>query len=194
MAVNFDELPNSNPNNIPDAGYYLFQITKAEMRKPKTDLTKPEYASLTLALTNAKGRHCGNLFEMLTESTYPALMFKMKRFCEAVGLDLHGSVELRDICRAVTPRTDPVTHKTTGRTGVVEIEQVADKQRPGEFRAQVKLFGSECYWPASEFASLIGASGAAPDPANEDVPFDFSDDEDADIPTNPASEPGDSEY
>ena len=40
MAINFNSLPNTRPNQLPEPGKYYATIEKAEMTKPK-DPTRP---------------------------------------------------------------------------------------------------------------------------------------------------------
>lgn len=179
MAVNFDKLPDSNPTDLLPAGYYQFTVAKAEMKQPK-DLQKPPYLNVTLALTNAAGARCGTFFDIFTESTAAAVMYKLNRFCKAMKLNLTGNVELKDIAKVIP-----------GKPGVVEIEQREDKNAPGgpAMRNQVKLFGSECYWAPEAWKDLVaGAAGTVAAAPAEDVPFNFSD-EDA-----PPAAPVNNEY
>lgn len=182
MSVNFDKLPDKNPTNVPAAGFYKFTVIKAEMKKGK-DLTKPEYLNTTLSLTDITGKKHGNIFDGQYESEAQAMQFKLKRFVRACGVELHGDIELRDIAKVVA-----------NRSGVLELENVPDNRDPSKTRAQVRVFGSDCYWLLSEFASLV--AGAAPDTSTPDADeaFVFSDD-DAPVPAAADSQnTGVSEY
>lgn len=167
MALDFTKAPTTNPFSLVAPGYYRFVISEAVMRPNKTDATKPPYLNLTLQLTNARGAKAGNVFEIITESSAPAPMFKLGRLVAAVGLDLttNASLELKSLGKMLQ-----------GRAGVCEIEHSVDKKNPdAQPRAQVKLFGSDCYWPLSEFDRLV--AGAATDdttaPASEaPMPWD----------------------
>lgn len=171
MAIQMDKVPDANPFSLPAEGYYKFTVTKAEMKQGK-DPAKPPYLNMTLSLVNAAGQKCGNLFDMLTESDKPAILFKIGQFIKAVGVNLGASFELKDLAKVIP-----------GRHGVVEIEHRKDKDQQGRevIRAQVKLFGSECYWPIGAFEELV--QGAAP-AAVEESPFEFSDE---DTPVPPAT-------
>ena len=176
MAIDFDRLPTSSPGGaMPDAGYHRFEIANAEMRMAKNALpgAKP-YLNLTLHLFDADGNRSGTLFDRLTESTSEYIRFKIKRLILAVGLDLKGSVELKDLAKLLPKRR-----------GMLEVEHSKDKNNPERAQAQVRLFGSDCYWAESEFESLTGkpakSSAQTAAPADEDVPFDF-DPADSDVP------------
>lgn len=163
--MNFDKAPSTNPFTLPAPGFYKFTVVKAEMKQPKA-AGKPMYLNLTLSLINAQGVRCGNIFDMITESTDERVLYKANRFIKATGLNLQGDVPLNAIAKMVV-----------NRSGVVEVENREDKNAPNGpvMRAQPRLFGSECFWPESEFATLVGGSVTAgtPDAAQSDVPFDF---------------------
>lgn len=176
MAINFSHLPQTNPFALPAAGIHKFVITKAEMKQPK-DTTKPPYLNMTLALTALTGQKLGNVFDKLYESSAPALLFKLQRFARALELPLEGEVELKDLCKLVV-----------NRGGLVEIEHVQDsryKDDPTKQQAQVKLYGSECYWRKDELPELTPSQDAAP-VEGPDVPFDF-DSADGDVPAAASS-------
>jgi len=181
VAVNFDALPSSNPTSIPGVGFYKFTVLKAEVKQGK-DTSKPPYLNLTYSLQDIKGKKCGNFFDMLFDSDAPAPSYKLKRFVLGIGLDLHGSMELRDLAKIVI-----------GRSGVLEIEHKPDDRDPNTMRAAVRLFGSDCFWPLSEFASLAGDTAPSQATPDADAAFTFSDD-DAPVPPAPAAAPADSEY
>lgn len=176
MAIQMDKVPDANPFSLPAEGFYKFTVVKAEMKAPK-DLAKPNYLNLTLSLVNANGQKCGNLFDILSESDKPAILFKIGQFIKAIGVNLGASFELKDLAKVVP-----------GRTGVVEVEHTKQKDQSGKeiVRAQVRLFGSECYWPISAWDELITGSAPAA-AAAADVPFNFSD-EDAPVPPAPTAD------
>ena len=170
MSVNFDKLPDKNPGGATAApGFYKFTVTKAEMRQPK-DLTKPPYLSMTYGLNDITGKKYGNMFDSQYDSPAEIMQFKLQRFANAIGLKLKGSVDLKDLAKLVV-----------NRSGVVEVENVPNYKDATRMDASTRLFGSDCYWPLSEFATLV--SGAAPDMStpDADAAFEFSDD-DAPVP------------
>lgn len=165
MALDFTKAPTTNPFALIPKGYFIFTVSNAEMRSGK-DTTKPPYLNVTFSLTDAQGAKVGNLFDIFTESEQPAALYKLQRFLTAVGLDLSQSksIELRDIAKMIL-----------GRKGVLEVEHTTQKDRPEQGpRAQVKLFGSECFWPLDQFASLIAGTASAQATAPADVPWDDS--------------------
>ena len=178
MAISMDKVPDSNPFSLPDEGFYKFTVIKAEMKQGQ-DLAKPPYLNLTLSLVNAAGQKCGNLFDMLSESDKPAILYKIGQFMKAVKVNLGPVVELKNLAKVIP-----------GKQGVLEVEHRKDKDRNDReiVRAQVKLFGSECYWPLESWDELITGSATEETPvAAGDVPFNFSD-EDAPVPPAPTSE------
>lgn len=173
MAINFKKLPSDTPYSIPPAGYYLATISKAEMRTP-TDPSKSDYLSLTMALYNAKGEKAGTLFDGQYESDAAAIQYKLQRFITALKLTTLEVFELKDLIKLVV-----------GQQIVVEVENVTDnrdKDLPAEnrrIRAQVRLFGSDIYWPPEEFKNLVSETTTA----EAEVPFTF-DAADGDIPAD----------
>ena len=167
MAINFNTLPKENPFSIPASGYYKFKVTKAEMKTPGEQAKNQKaYLSMTLALTDPAGVKAGNVFDALRESDQQVQLFKLGRFIEAVGLHLTGNVELRDLAKLVV-----------NKEGICEIENsedFRDKDKPVHERrrqAQVKIFGSDAYWPLTEWETLVpDAAAAAVD--NGGVPWD----------------------
>lgn len=168
MAINLDSIPDTNPGgSMPPVGFHRFVIDTAEMRTAKNAVPgAPQYLNLSLQLFDGAGVRTGTLFDRFTESTNENLRYKLKRLLIATGLDLKGSVELKDLAKLLPKRR-----------GVLEVEHRKDKQDPTRVQAQVRLFGSDCYWPESEYESLTGAAISTPAqtaaPADGDVPFDF---------------------
>jgi len=165
MAINFSNIPTTNPFITPPPGIYKFTVTKAEMKAAK-DTSKPQYLRMTLALTAPDGRKVGNLFDNMYDSASPALIYKVGRFTRAIGLTLQGNVELKDLAKLVP-----------NRSGVVEVENIPDNRYPDDpdrKQAQVKLFGTECFWTLDELPQVIeGAPAQEAAPADAPVPFDF---------------------
>ena len=172
MSVNFDKLPSSNPSNVPAPGFYKFTVTKADMKQGK-DTAKPPYLSLSLGLVDKFGKKHGNLFDGQYDSDAPAIQFKLSRFILACGLDLHGSMELKDLAKIVV-----------NRSGVVEVENVPDSRDATRLQAKARLFGSDCYWPLDKFDSLVSDAATVKGTPDADEAFEFSD-EDAPVPPAP---------
>lgn len=179
MAINFNTLPKDNPFSVPDSGYYKFKIIKAEMKTPgeQAKNQKP-YLNMTLALINAAGVKAGNIFDALRDSDQQVQLFKLGRFTEAIGLHLTGNVELRDLAKLVVNKE--------GITEIENSEDFRDKDKPVHDRrrqAQVKIFGSDAYWPLTEWDALVPDAAAA---VADDGPAPWDEEftgEDAIVPT-----------
>ena len=157
MAINYDALPSSKPQSTLPAGFYMATIVKAEMKKSTN--TGSEYLSLQYDLNNGAGV-TGKLFDLQMESEKEFLRYKLQRFLTALGLNLSGSFELRDLCKLVN-----------GKKFVVDVT-VEDNAQYGK-RNTVNSFEHEIYYNINEWASLTSANTAAPsDPFDvvEDVP------------------------
>jgi hypothetical protein len=98
--INFDRLPNSNPSGsfyVPDGKYHAI-VEKAEMRQPK-DPVKPMYLSLTWKVFDQNNKVLGFMFDNLVESESPYVLFKIKSFIEATGLNMGNEFELKDLAK-----------------------------------------------------------------------------------------------
>lgn len=179
MSINFDQLPKDNPFALIPIGYYKFVVAKAEM-KPNKDPAKKPFLVITFSLTDSKGNKRGNLFDRIMDNTTtPALLYKTGRFCNAIGVVLTGEVDLKDLAKLIV-----------GKQGVLEVEHSKDTRTgaaPDAVQAQVKLFGSDCFWPLSEWDRLIEDAGTdGTTPATEESPFVFSD-ADGEVPAATAA-------
>jgi hypothetical protein len=185
MGINFDSLPTENPYALPPQGIYKAKITKAEMKAGPNG----PYLNLTYALSDGKGKRFGNLFDMLSESTHQAVLYKIGRFVSALKLNLKGNCELKDLAKIVV-----------GREMCVDITHQPDKRNETKIRAQIKLFGSECYWPIEQYNELAALNNNAEDdsedaaPENDESSFEF-DAADGMIPAGtPPAVPANDEY
>lgn len=172
MAINFTQAPDSNPFEV-KPGFYKFKIQKAEMKTPK-DTNKKDYLAMRLALSDINGKKKGMMFENIYDSDAPALMFKAKRLILAIGLDLTGSVELKDLAKLLP-----------GKEGVLEAEVAKDMNNRDQIR--VKTFGSECYWPLSDAKELMGEAAQDSD-TDGDEPFVFDEESPEDDTTETTDE------
>lgn len=152
--IQFDQLPTTNPGGgIPTPGIYRATIDKAEMKAPK-DANKKEYLSITLKLKNKDGSAAGTVFDILTESDAPAILYKIGRFLRACGIPLQGAMELKDIAKLVL-----------GKEVAVDIK--IGKDNKGADRAEVDLFTREAYYMPGEFDEVY--STLHPDEAPKDM-------------------------
>lgn len=144
MAINFNELPNSNPGggyNIPKGTYFAL-IEKAEMRTPKAkddgSIGKP-YLNLQLSITTPDGKSVGKLFDIISESNHELVRYKLRRFIEALELPITGDFELRDLPKVII-----------NKKFIVDI--APDKQG----KAAVDVFSGDIYYSVAEAARIFG--------------------------------------
>lgn len=184
MSINFDSLPQDNPYALPAAGLYKAKIVEAEMRAAKTKnedgSAKPDYLNLKLMLFDKNGKSHGAIYDILSESDKNAVKYKLGRFIRACGIPLAGSMELKDLAKLV-------------RNKDIVVDVMIDKKSDTP-RAQVSLFGNECYYLPSEFDEVYNAlygQPAADGAINEGVTGDASeqpfDATDGAAPMNPPS-------
>ena len=133
MGINFDALPQEKPGVVPK-GTYLGDIIDAKMQSNKTDPTKPAYLALTIRLHSIPdGKEIGKLFDNITESDNDYVRYKTKRFIEALGLQLKGIIELKDLAKIAK-----------GKKMLVDTT-IDDKSIPP--RAVVDIFSGDIYYP-----------------------------------------------
>jgi hypothetical protein len=179
MPINFNKVPTENPGGmLVPKGLYLAEVVKAQLKTPQPTQAKPipgSYISIQWMLRNANGAKVGTFLDSISDSDSQYVLYKVGRFCLAMGLSLTGSMELRDLVKIVTP----------GKQVALEIDHRPDNRAPDDRtkdRAQVALFGSECYWPASEFKKLVQERNAgqlipdetAPAAEGDDDNFEFT--------------------
>lgn len=161
MAINFDSLPKQNPYNTPiqiDSGYYRAIITKAQMYKTRDQSS--EYLGVTSDLFDVTGKKVAAFFDRFQDSDKPLLQFKLGRFVICLGLNIAGTMELKDLAKIIP-----------GKEYALEIEQ---QEWNNTTSPAVKIFGSEGYWPLSAFDELTGVQGASSviaAPTDDDLPF-----------------------
>lgn len=156
--INFDKLPQENPNQLPETGLYKAHIALAEMKQGK-DASKPKYLNLKYALTNAKGESKGIMYDIMAESESSVVQYKMARFLKACGIPLVGSMELSDIGKLVV-----------NKNIVVDLKQSPDDR--GDMRIQVDPFTHEAYYPIGEFDEIYNIINKMKDDAGTVAPAD----------------------
>ena len=148
MAINFNSLPNTRPNQLPEPGKYYATIEKAEMTKPK-DPTRPPYLNLTLALQDKNGKSCGKIFrDILSESDSDIVRYKIQRFITALNLPITDVFELKDLVKIVV-----------GKKMIVDVTiddpKKKDPNSPYAPSPVVDVFSGMIYYPLSEAATLF---------------------------------------
>lgn len=174
MAINFDRIPTENPFTLPEPGIYRARIAEAKMTPSKTP-GKPPYIAVKYELLDKADRKIGTVYDNIVESDHAAVLYKTGRLILALGLNLTGNVELKDLCKIIV-----------GKKLCMEITHEADNRNPDDRskdRAKPKLFGSEVFWHINDATRLIG--DAEPQFSNEPLPFDTEEPTDA----MPAEEP-----
>ena len=161
MALNFDNLPKSNPNgegnssNVLEKGIYPAVAKRAEMRVSGKGLN---YLVVQLAITSDKGST--TVFDNFFDMDKPLPRFKLAQFLRAVGTIPSGNFELKDLVKVINNRPLSVALK------IEKSDGYPDKN-------VVDAFDPEIYYAANQ-----AAAPAAAHPANnDDLPFDMPADE-----------------
>lgn len=98
--IHFNELPDTGSMNTLIEGKHKVRIENAEMKQPK-DINKPPYLNITLQVIDDSGNSIGKIWDILSESDKPLVMFKLKRFIIGFGIPITGDFELKDLCKVV---------------------------------------------------------------------------------------------
>ena len=134
MAINMNSLPTEKPSMsaVIPKGCYLAKIAKAEMKTPKSG--NADYFSAECDITDpasrtGMGKFWINLFE--SEANLPR--YQLRRFIEALHLNIQGEFELKDL-----------TKITVGKSLLVDI---CPEDKPDPQRSIVDI-SAQCFYPA----------------------------------------------
>lgn len=132
--INFDKLPNDIPSNdfplVPE-GKHLAKITKAEMKEKKDGSS--EYLSLTWEIYTEDGTtKLGNVFDIITESDSQYMQYKLRKFMEALNINLGPRFELRDLTKVCLNK-------------MATIAVTISKDNRDQDRSQVNMFDKNMY-------------------------------------------------
>lgn len=132
-----NSIPKTKPamNTIIPKGSYIATIVKSEMKTPKT-LGRPDYFSAECDITDpASNTGMGKFWINLFESDAPLVRYQLGRFINALGLDLVGEFELKDLTKMVN-----------GKKLVVDI---CPEDKPDPQRSVVDI-SADCFYPLSD--------------------------------------------
>ena len=138
MAINMNSLPTSRPSmsSIIPKGCYLAKIVKSEMRTPKpkeNGVQGPDYFVAECDITDpASNTGMGKFWINLYESNANLPRYQLRRFIEALNLNIQGEFELKDL-----------TKITTGKSLLVDI---CPEDKPNPQRSIVDI-SADCFYP-----------------------------------------------
>lgn len=97
--INFNALPKEyeNSNKILPAGVYTAMVAKAEMKQSKS--SSSSYLNIMFECYDKDGNKVGNVFDKQFDSDKSFLQTKLRKFIEAIRLDLNGEFELADLTK-----------------------------------------------------------------------------------------------
>ena len=175
MAMNFNELPAEKPeSNLIRENYAIAKISSAVAGVGTGPNTKGQPClKLTLDCRTFDGSVTAKVWETLYESDKALLRYKIRRFIEALKLQLVGEFTMNDLAKVVN-----------GKELIVALKV---EQNPGYApRNVVDVFDDNIFYPMSELGTLSGATeepdgtpvfnaqDAEPD---DETPFDMNGDE-----------------
>lgn len=134
MAINMNSLPTEKPSmsSVIPKGSYIAKIVKAEMKTPKSG--KADYFSAECDITDpASNSHMGKFWINLFESEANLPRYQLARFIKALGLNIQGEFELKDLTKMVN-----------NKSLVVDICPDKDNER------SIVDISADCFYPLSE--------------------------------------------
>lgn len=165
MALNFDNLPKSNPNGdttsagVFEKGIYPAVAKRAEMRTSGKGIS---YLVVQLAVSSDKGQTM--VFDNFFDMDKPLPRFKLAQFLRAVGVIPSGNFELKDLVKVINNRPLSVALKIEKSAGYPD-------------KNVVDAFDAEIYYTARDNAPAAPAPASHPAENNDDLPFDMPADE-----------------
>lgn len=135
MAINFDELPDSGRAEA-KPGWYLATVLTATIKESKT--SKANYLELKCQFYNEVTREKSiTFYDRFYESSAPALGYKLHRINTVAGLNITGTLELKDLGKLLIGKSYLIKTKK-------QID-AATKKETGYL--EVDIFDSEIYKP-----------------------------------------------
>ncbi len=142
--IQFNALAKERPNNLPEEGYYIAKIEKAEMKQGQ-DVSKPMYLNLMYALKTKDGVNVGKMYDIITQPLAPFTEYKLARFIDAIGYaeKMPAQFELSDLVKIVKDRE-------------LIIKVTPDKKQETPTRIVVDIT-NDIYYPVSEADTLFNS-------------------------------------
>ena len=136
MAINMNSLPTEKGSTfaVIPKGSYIAKIVKAEMRTPKSgnkDYFSAECDITDPASNTGMGKFWINLFE--SEANLPR--YQLRRFIEALNLNIQGEFELKDLTKMVN-----------GKSLIVDI---CPEDAPEPQRSVIDI-SADCFYPLED--------------------------------------------
>ena len=140
MSINMNSIPTTKPamNTIIPKGSYIAKIVKSEMKTPKSG--KADYFSAECDITDpASNTPMGKFWINLYESEAQLVRYQLGRFIKALGLNIVGEFELKDLTKMVN-----------GKSLIVDI---CPEDKPDPQRSVVDI-SAECFYPLESKSEL----------------------------------------
>lgn len=138
MGINFDKAPKGEIGGYPPEGVHLMYVDKATVKIGKT--SNAPYLELKFIAIDANGQNIGTFQDVLTNSDHEINAKKAQRLMHAVGADMTGEVQLKDIGKVV------VKKKFYGE--VIHAEEEYNGKTIT--KAKPRVFGSQIFWTIQE--------------------------------------------
>lgn len=145
MAINMNSLPTEKPSMsaVIPKGCYIAKIVKAEMKTPKSG--KADYFSAECDITDpvsntGMGKFWINLFE--SDANLPR--YQLARFIRALGLNIVGEFELKDLTKMVN-----------NKSLMVDICPDKDNER------SIVDISADCFYPVEKVNAMDQAAAEA---------------------------------
>ena len=135
--INMNSIPTNKPSigTIIPKGHYLCKIVKSEMKQGQNP-AKPPYFSAECDVTDPiSNTAMGKFWINLYESEAALVRYQLGRFINALGLNIVGEFELKDLTKMVN-----------GKSLMVDIKP-EDRKDGGTPQRSVVDIDAECFYP-----------------------------------------------
>jgi hypothetical protein len=141
-TINFQNLPSSAPNTLPDKGIYIYEIESAQMKKSANN----DYLEIKAKLSKRDGKKVATIFDRIFDIDSDIPRYKLRQFIIALGLPIVGDFQLSDLTKMIV-----------GKKVLADITHEKSKDPKYSDKAVVDVFSSEIYYPISKANELLGS-------------------------------------
>lgn len=148
--INFQALPASAPNALPEKGIYMYEIESAQIRQSKNN----EYLEIKAKLSKGDGKKVATIFDRIFDIDSDIPRYKLRQFIVALRLPITGDFQLSDLTKMIV-----------GKKILADITHEKSKDPKYPDKAVVDAFSAEVYYPLSRTGELLGTPVTSADTA-----------------------------
>ena len=150
--INFQNLPSSTPNALPEKGIYMYEIESAQMRQSANN----EYLEIKAKLSKGDGRKVATIYDRIFDIDSDIPRYKLRQFIVALRLPITGDFQLSDLTKMIV-----------GKKILADITHEKSKDPKYSDKAVVDPFSAEVYYPLSRAEELLGVPASISSPTAE---------------------------